>query len=213
MRCKACDTRSSKRKHRTANSMHVVVSGAGPCGLLVALQLQLAGIRCTVLERAAESQLEADVGGGYDLSPTTADILKRVGLGHALGSDGPFRPYKAFSVSATDCNVDSALRLSPLSDDGGFHASRSVLQRLLLNALRAGGLATIQHATEGIEDAAEGCDANASPADGAASARLLCGYEVVSFEEDGEGVNVEYRPRGQAATAATSVLRADALLG
>ena len=41
--------------------MHVVVSGAGPCGLLVALQLQLAGIRCTVLERAAESQLEADV--------------------------------------------------------------------------------------------------------------------------------------------------------
>ena len=41
--------------------MHVVVSGAGPCGLLVALQLQLAGIRCTILERAAESQLEADV--------------------------------------------------------------------------------------------------------------------------------------------------------
>ena len=47
--------------------MHVVVSGAGPCGLLVALQLQLAGIRCTVLERAAESQLEADVGSGGDL--------------------------------------------------------------------------------------------------------------------------------------------------
>jgi 2-polyprenyl-6-methoxyphenol hydroxylase-like FAD-dependent oxidoreductase len=46
--------------------MHVVVSGAGPCGLLVALQLQLAGIRCTVLERAAESQLEADVGSGYE---------------------------------------------------------------------------------------------------------------------------------------------------
>ena len=64
MRC--VDTRSSKSKHRTANSMHVVVSGAGPCGLLVALQLQLAGIRCTVLERAAESQLEADVGSGYE---------------------------------------------------------------------------------------------------------------------------------------------------
>ena len=72
------------------HSMHVVVSGAGPCGLLVALQLQLAGIRCTVLERAAESQLEADVGSGYDLSPSSAEILKRVGLGHTLGADGLF---------------------------------------------------------------------------------------------------------------------------
>ena len=80
-------------------------------------------------------------------------------------------------------------------------------------ALREGGLATIQRVAEGIEDAAEGCDAKTSPADGAASARLLCGYEVVSFQEDREGVNVEYRPRGQAATAAISVLRADALLG
>ena len=71
---------------------------------------------------------------------------------------------------------------SSFGPNGGFQASRSVLQRLLLNALRAGGLATIQHATEGIEDAAEGCDANASPADGAASAWLLCGYEVVSFD-------------------------------
>ena len=64
----ASPKRATPEEARTQapKGMHVVVSGAGPCGLLVALQLQLAGIRCTVLERAAESQLEADVGGGYE---------------------------------------------------------------------------------------------------------------------------------------------------
>jgi len=190
-----------------SGAMHVVVSGAGPCGLLMALRLQLAGIRCTVLERAAESQLEADVGSGYDLSPSSAEILKRVGLGHTLGADGLFRGNKAMWVSSADGTV---LRLSPLSGKqhrGYYVANRSQLQRMLLNALRAGGLVTIQHA-------AEGCNAKTTPADDdAVSARLLCGHEVVSFTEDEEGVNVEYRPRGQTAGAPTSMLRADALLG
>ena len=194
--------------------MHVVVSGAGPCGLLVALQLQLAGIRCTVLERAAESQLEADVGSGYDLSPSSAEVLKRVGLGHTLGADGLFRSNEAMWVSSADGTV---LRLSPLSGKqhrGYYVANRSSLQRMLLDALRAGGLVTIQHAAEGIDAVAQGCKAKAMPADDdAVSARLLCGYEVVSFTEDEEGVTVEYRLRGQAAAAPTLMLLADALLG
>ena len=68
MRCSPVEPSLATPEGQNASTelhMHVVVSGAGPCGLLVALQLQLAGIRCTVLERAAESQLEADVGSGY----------------------------------------------------------------------------------------------------------------------------------------------------
>ena len=68
MRCTSTLTKRAtpeETQKQALKDMHVVVSGAGPCGLLVALQLQLAGIRCTILERAAESQLEADVGSGY----------------------------------------------------------------------------------------------------------------------------------------------------
>ena len=166
---------------------HVIIAGAGPCGLLAALQLQQAGIKCTIVERAAENRLEADVGSGYDLSPSSAEVLQRVGLGGTLGADGVFRGNQAMWVSSTDGTV---LRLASLTGEqhaGYYVASRSKLQRVLLGALRKG---------------AEEADAGAA---------LMCGYDVVSFDEDEEGVSVKYRQRG--GTAPASTLRGDVLLG
>lgn len=176
-----------------APPLHVLIAGAGPCGLLAALQLQQAGVRCTVFERAAESQLEADVGSGYDLSPTSVEVLKRAGLGHAVGDGGLFRSHRAMWAASSDGTV---LRLAPLAGKqhaGYYVANRSQLQRLLLGALKKGGLAV-------------------GSLDADAGAALLCGYEVVSFDEGDEGVGVEYRQRGRA-DAPSSVLRGTVLLG
>jgi len=182
------------------------------------LKLQQSGVRCTVLERAAARRLEADVGSGYDLSPSSADVLRRVGLGHTLGVGGLFRAHQAICISSVDGTL---LRLAPLAGAqhaGYYVASRSALQRALLGALRRGGL-LVRSSDDG--EAAEpnsagwadarlrGADTSA---DTSADVRMLCGYDVVSFKEDEEGVRVEYRQRGRT-DAPTSVLRGDALLG
>ena len=133
-------------------------------------QLQQAGIKCTVLERAAESRLEADVGSGYDLSPSSAEVLRRVGLGDTLGARGIFRGNEAMWISSADGEV---LRLASLTGEqhaGYYVASRSKLQRALLGALRDGGLAS-----------------TASELDADIGTRLMCGYDVLSFDEDEEG--------------------------
>ena len=187
--------------------LHVLVAGAGPCGLLVAHQLQSAGVRCTVLERAPEERLEADVGSGYDLSPTSSEILRRAGLGSRLGGSR-FPRYDAMCV-ATMGGEAAPVRVAPLSERqhaGYYAARRSDLQRSLRDALREGAASA-----------------------GEAAAALVCGVQVTGFEEDEHGVAVEFTrvqqqpAAGEAAPAAAAaaasaaagggVLRGDVLLG
>mmetsp|Transcript_8861 Transcript_8861/g.25548 ORF Transcript_8861/g.25548 Transcript_8861/m.25548 type:complete len:367 (+) Transcript_8861:312-1412(+) len=175
--------------------MHVIIAGAGPCGLLLALQLQRAGIQATILERAAEDKLLADVGSGYDLSPSTTKLLRELGFGHHFGTT--FQSYNALYVTSNDGTVLRKGLIPQLVRSGGdggalFMAKRSDLQRIFLEALR--------------REAARQNPETPTPA------TLWCGVEVLSWREDGSGgVTVEYQPRGGHGEA--SIVTGDALLG
>eukprot|EP00747_Dinoflagellata_sp_TGD_P116550 gnl/TRDRNA2_/TRDRNA2_172412_c1_seq1.p1 gnl/TRDRNA2_/TRDRNA2_172412_c1~~gnl/TRDRNA2_/TRDRNA2_172412_c1_seq1.p1 ORF type:complete len:236 (+),score=26.56 gnl/TRDRNA2_/TRDRNA2_172412_c1_seq1:135-842(+) len=79
----------------------VIISGAGPCGLMCALVLQRGGVPFVLVERAEEKKLTANVGSGLDMMETAMRIFGRLDLpieqfvrgfatNTALGPEGSF---------------------------------------------------------------------------------------------------------------------------
>jgi len=65
------------------NSVDVVVVGAGPVGLLTAIELTLGGARVVVLERLAAPSMVLKAGG---IGPLGIEALRRRGMAEAIGA-------------------------------------------------------------------------------------------------------------------------------
>ena len=76
----------------------VVVVGAGPVGLLTAIELTLGGVRVLVLERLAAASLEMKAGG---LGPLGLEALERRGMAAAIAA-AEARSFAAMAQAGAD---------------------------------------------------------------------------------------------------------------
>ncbi|WP_067498838.1 FAD-dependent monooxygenase [Actinoplanes sp. TFC3] len=72
----------------------VIVVGAGPAGLLLATELQLAGVDTVLIERDAQ---RPDFCRGFNLNARALDLLARRGLAARFIAEGWQAPHAAFS--------------------------------------------------------------------------------------------------------------------
>ena len=86
------------------NRVDVVVSGAGPNGLMVACELALAGLRPVVLERLPQPSAEPKANGLVGQVIRTLDIR---GLYHELGGR-PGRRSRCTRGSSQACRCPSS---------------------------------------------------------------------------------------------------------
>ncbi|WP_199813777.1 4-hydroxybenzoate 3-monooxygenase [Streptomyces sp. NRRL F-2747] len=77
----------SQNSRALRESADVVVLGAGPAGLVLAILLHAAGIDCVLLERASRTHVQTRARAGF-LAPNTVRILDRHGLSDGLHRAG-----------------------------------------------------------------------------------------------------------------------------
>lgn len=151
----------------TTTKLPVVIAGAGPCGLVAAITLQQEGIPFVLVERATRQKLCRNVGSGFDLCPTTIDILKRLNIPEmSMG----FHKYGGMYMCDMDGNSLRESAMTAISEDyEAISANRAAMQECFLNYL-------LQNEREKKDDFDE-------------STILKCGVEVTSFDDDNEESN------------------------
>lgn len=75
---------TAARQQQASPPLHVLVIGAGPCGLSCAIAVSLAGHRVTVFESVARLH---EVGAGLQITPNGSRLLRRWGLDAQLQAD------------------------------------------------------------------------------------------------------------------------------
>lgn len=108
----------------------VIIVGAGPCGLVAALALQQYGVPFKIIERASRSKICSNAGSGFELAPTSVDILK-----NRLGVDITkfMTYYDAMRIVTMEGTVLREAEL-PMAYEGGA-VNRSDMQNHLLEIL------------------------------------------------------------------------------
>jgi len=97
-----------------SESVDVVIAGAGPTGLLLAIELALAGVRATVLEPLLEADATIKAGA---IGALAGEALERRGLAQAIEAD------ERSSLEAMQKLMnDSGARLPPWHKIGGHFA-------------------------------------------------------------------------------------------
>jgi len=152
-----------------SSSLPVIIAGAGPCGLVAAITLQQQGVPFILVERASRERLCSNVGSGFDLAPTTIDILRN--RLRVPGMDKGFQKYGGMYM----CNMDGEeLRECPMSaiDESyeAIAANRAAMQECFLDYLLS--------------------EERMGKADFDESTILKYGLEVTGYEEDESSVTV-----------------------
>jgi salicylate hydroxylase len=127
--------------------MRVAIVGGGIGGLAAALALQGPGREITIYEQA---EALGDVGAGVQLSPNAVRALRALEVAEAL------RPHVVApdAIELRRARDDRLLIRSPLGASIAragapyWHARRSDLQRVLADAVRARGAATLELSAE-----------------------------------------------------------------
>lgn len=146
----------------------VVVAGAGPVGLSLALSLARQGRRVLVLEREATTARQSRAPGIW---PRTQEILAALGVLESFRAAGILLDR----VTLWDADRDRPLLTLPLEELAG---ATGFPQLLILPQSRTEGL---------LADAVRG----------EATARILFSAEVVGVRQDVTSVSVEYRHDGR----------------
>ena len=103
-------------------SFPVVIVGAGPVGLLAAIELTLGGTRAVVLERLAAPSLAMKAGG---IGPLGAEALQRRGMAPAI-ADADARAFAALQALAA---VPGAAARGKSSKYSGHFAGLSLIRK------------------------------------------------------------------------------------
>lgn len=116
----------------------IAIAGCGPAGLAVALLLERAGHRVTLVERFATPQ---PLGSGLILQPTGLAVLRELGLADALIAHGS-RLDRLYGLGAASGSVVLDVRYAALGPDAfGLGIHRGSLFEVLFAAVRARGIA------------------------------------------------------------------------
>jgi len=152
----------------------VAIVGGGPCGLMTALLLARAGIRCVVFEKKPGISTHPKAMG---ISRRTAEIFRHLGLLENLanGSLAEGTPYLAIWSKSLVGEELGRVPVAQVSDEfspcSKLHCPQTWTERVLLEALAAEPLAEIrfEHEVAGIEM-------------GSDDARLiLAGHDALTF--------------------------------
>lgn len=112
-------------------NIHVIISGAGPAGLTLALQLQKLNIKYSIIEKVDETNLCSDIGGGYDLGENALRIYRHLGLGNLVKERGAqFPEVKSFDSKG---RLSSLLTLPETLEMSSI--LRSSLQNIIIDKL------------------------------------------------------------------------------
>lgn len=138
--------------------LRIGIIGAGIGGLSAALALRQAGFDVDVFEQAVEL---TEVGGGINLGPNAARVLRRMGLGPGLDRDG-VRPPGTHQRRWQDGRTLQKAPLNPLCEEL-YGAPHLTIHRRDLLAVIASGLPSerihLGHRLAGFADHGDRVDA------------------------------------------------------
>ena len=158
-------------KNQMQTQVDVVVVGAGPVGLLTAIELTLSGVRVLVLERLAAPSLDMKAGG---IGPLALETLERRGMAEAI-ADAEARSFAAMAQTGADPRAKgskysghfAALPLIRKDAQKEPHRRSRPVDQQALEAMLADRARTL-----GIE--------------------VCRGFEVTGFSQQADGVDVEW---------------------
>jgi 2-polyprenyl-6-methoxyphenol hydroxylase-like FAD-dependent oxidoreductase len=149
----------------------VIIVGAGPAGLSLALGLAHHGVRSIVLDKEDATSTHSRAFGVW---PRTLEILRDWGAGDALCDAGTFLPIVAV-CDAKNARPLLTIDFTTISDifanPGALIVPQYDTERVLRERVLAGG-----------------------------ACELRLGCEVVGIDQDADGVNVQVRSGGNVAT-------------
>jgi putative polyketide hydroxylase len=132
----------------------VAIVGAGPCGLMTALLLARAGVRCTVFEKKPGISTHPKAMG---VSRRTAELYRQLGLIDAiaeglLGRDDRLLAIWSKSLVGEELGRVPLTHLhSEFTPCTALHCPQTRTEKVLLDAVTAEPLATVRFGTE-IQD-------------------------------------------------------------
>src|SRR6266481_4899109 len=142
----------------TGAPLRVAVIGGGIGGLTAALSLRQAGFEVDVYEQASEL---TQIGGGINMGPNAARILRRLGLAAGLDREG-VRPLFTHQRRWQDGRTLQHAPLNPLCEEL-YGAPHITIHRADLLAVIASGFPAerihLGHRLVGLEDQGEATEA------------------------------------------------------